>query len=204
MSSLRDLPEPRTSLIPSEPFDALIFDCDGTLVDTFRVHRDAWRAAFADYGMIMSDHWYESRVSLSAEELIVAMSEREGVPLRPGDVHNRQLDLYLEELSAVAVNEPVVAVARKFQERVPLAVASSGARRPVMATLEAAGIVGLFDAITTAEDVRRTKPAPDLFLAAADALGVRAENCVAFEDSAGGIEAARAAGMRVVDVRAHG
>jgi beta-phosphoglucomutase-like phosphatase (HAD superfamily) len=111
------------------------------------------------------------------------------------------LDVYMRSLHLVKAKKPVVMVARPFHGRVPLAVASSGTRRPVVGALQAVGIAELFHAVVTAENVRRTKPAPDLFLAAAESLGICPLACIAFEDTDGGITAAAAAGMRIVDVR---
>jgi HAD superfamily hydrolase (TIGR01549 family) len=188
-------------LAPREPFAALIFDCDGTLVDTVNAHGSAWRAAFAEYGIDMSSDWYAERVPLSANDLIIEMERHVGQRLDKAQVHARQLAFYLGNLDLVREREPVVAVARAFHGRVPLAVASSGTRRPVLSALRAVRIAGLFHPIVTAEDVRNGKPAPDVFLAAAEALGVRPADCVVYEDTDGGIRAAVAAGMRVIDVR---
>ena len=80
-------------------------------------------------------------------------------------------------------------------------MASGGLRRLVDRTLEGLGIAGCFDAVCTAEDVERGKPEPDLFLLAASRLGVEPADCVVFEDSDLGLEAARRAGMQGVDIR---
>jgi HAD superfamily hydrolase (TIGR01509 family) len=86
----------------------------------------------------------------------------------------------------------------------PLAVASGGKREVVTKTLSALGIIGKFQAIVTAEDCRRGKPAPDPFLEAARQLGVAPEKCLVFEDTTAGIEAAKAANMQWVLVEPHG
>jgi HAD superfamily hydrolase (TIGR01509 family) len=79
-------------------------------------------------------------------------------------------------------------------------VASSSARRLVLATLGRFGLIERFDAIVSGDSVARPKPAPDIFLLAASRLGVGPSECVVLEDSLAGVEAARAAGMRVVAV----
>lgn len=188
-------------LVPRGHFAALVFDCDGTLVDTVDAHLIAWRAAFAEYGIQMTPGWYRERIALSANDLIAAMEQCIDRQLDRAEIHARQLTVYLRSLHLVREREPVVAVARAFHGRVPLAVASSGTRHPVVGALQAVGIAELFQVVVTAEDVRRGKPAPDVFLAAAESLGTCPEDCVAYEDTDGGITAAAAAGMRVIDVR---
>jgi len=96
--------------------------------------------------------------------------------------------------------QSVVDAARHFSESKPMAVASAGGREIVLATLNAAGIASIFDHIVTIEDVGKAKPEPDIFLCAASLLRVAPKNCFVFEDSKEGVEAARRAGMRCIDV----
>ena len=97
--------------------------------------------------------------------------------------------------------EMVVDIARKYYGKVPLAVASSGYRDHVMFSLESNGILDLFDAVVTAEDIRNPKPAPDIFLLAAYKIGCDPTKCRGFEDADVGMQALHAAGMEAVDVR---
>ena len=108
---------------------------------------------------------------------------------------------YLEMLHTVQEIKAVADIARAHQGKVPIAVASSGMRRVVEQTLTATGLIGLFDVIVTADDVKHGKPAPDLFLLAAERLGVAPADCIVYEDGDPGLEAARRAQMRAVDVR---
>ncbi|MCA9710064.1 MAG: HAD-IA family hydrolase, partial [Myxococcales bacterium] len=123
---------------------------------------------------------------------------------RPVDVAAIALDKdeqFLRRLDRVRAIEPVVAVARQFRGRGPMAVATGNVRRVAEATLDALGIRGWFGAIVGADEVERPKPAPDTFLEAARRLGVEPRDCRAYEDGDPGLRAARAAGMDVVDVR---
>src|SRR5204862_7694528 len=106
-------------------------------------------------------------------------------------------------LEHVRCNERVADVARAHHGRVPMAVVSGGPGVAVRAALTKAGVLDLFDAVVTVDDVARGKPAPDLYLAAVDRLGCGPDDCVAYEDSEEGIAAARAAGIRCIDVRPH-
>jgi HAD superfamily hydrolase (TIGR01509 family) len=97
--------------------------------------------------------------------------------------------------------EKVVEVARVNLGKVPMAVASGGQRRTVERTLAQIGVLDWFSVVVTAEDTRRHKPEPDVFLEAARRLGVNPADCTVYEDTDLGLEAARRAGMKQVDVR---
>ncbi|MFJ8311040.1 MULTISPECIES: HAD family hydrolase [unclassified Streptomyces] len=188
-------------LTPPAPFEALIFDCDGTLADTLTAHQMSWQQAFSEFGIAMTPEWYQARVALSAEALVADMAQETGRRLTFPDVLARQITSFTELRHLVRGIDPVIAVARAHHGQVPLAVASSGTAQLVAATLEATGVAELFDIVITASDVRNSKPAPDPYLTACARLSVRPEACIAYEDSDGGIQAASAAGLRTIDVR---
>lgn len=182
-----------------DPFEALVFDCDGTLADTTAVHEAAWVAAFAEQGLKMTSAWYRDRLSLSAEGLVEAMcANHDGISRER--IYRTRARGYLENLGGIS-ELSAAEVARAYAGSVPLAVASSGDRTVVAPTLEALSIAGLFEAVVTADDVVRSKPAPDLYRRAAAELGVACRTCVALEDTPGGLASAEAAGMKVIDVR---
>lgn len=112
--------------------------------------------------------------------------------------------LYLELLHQIRPIAPVVQIIREQSGKLPMAVASGGGRMVVLKTLTAMGVLDLFQAVVTGDDVTHSKPAPDIFLAAAHAIGVPPERCLAFEDADLGIQSAKAARMRVIDVRDYG
>jgi HAD superfamily hydrolase (TIGR01509 family) len=104
-------------------------------------------------------------------------------------------------LSQLQEVRSIADVARRLKFDVPMAVASNGERDNVIASLRATGLLELFDVVVTAEDVKRGKPAPDLFLEAAHRLCASPRRCLVFEDSDEGLMAAKAARMKSVDVR---
>ena len=95
----------------------------------------------------------------------------------------------------------VVGVVREHYGKIPMAVASGGTKKIISQVLEHLGILKLFDAIVTSEDVTRQKPAPDIFLEAARRIGVPPKYCRAYEDTHLGLQAIKSAGMEAVDVR---
>jgi HAD superfamily hydrolase (TIGR01509 family) len=185
--------------------EAVVFDLDGVLWDGEPLYQRAFNLVLADYGHALDDEAYGHVIAgLSVEESWGWVQERFG------------LSVPMEELVA-AYHQAVLALLRGPVEplpgaralverlralRVPLAVASSSLREWVEAALRGLGLDGAFGAVVTASDVARAKPAPDLYLAAAARLGLPPERCIAIEDTPTGLQAARAAGMFVVQLRA--
>ncbi len=193
---------PAKTFTPPEPFSAIIFDCDGTLVDTAPLYHRAYHAAVSEYGAEMPAEWYFARTGLSAEALLREFAREFGVRFEPEALLGPITERYHQGLAELEVIEIVTSVAERYHGTIPMAVASAGTRDIVEATLTATGIRNLFDEIVTVEDVDgRTKPAPDLFLEAARRLGVPPQECIVFEDTDEGVEAAQRAGMTVTDVR---
>lgn len=185
--------------------EAVVFDLDGVLWDGEPLYQRAFNLVLADYGHALDDEAYGHVIAgLSVEESWGWVRERFG------------LSVPMEELVA-AYHQAVLALLRGPVEplpgaralverlralRVPLAIASSSLREWVEAALRGLGLDGAFGAVVTASDVARAKPAPDLYLAAAARLGLPPERCIAIEDTPTGLQAARAAGMFVVQLRA--
>jgi beta-phosphoglucomutase-like phosphatase (HAD superfamily) len=183
-------------------FSAMIFDCDGTLADTASAHLKAFCKALAARGMFMDEKWYLDRVGISGAEMLEAYEKEvvKGTFDKDGVLADHDV-VYMRNLSLVQEVKPVVSIARAWKGKIPLSVASGGSRENVQATLESIGLCRLFDHIITREEVTEGKPAPDLFLLAAQKMNVLPSECVVFENSEEGLEGARRAGMRCVDVR---
>lgn len=184
--------------LPSGDFDAFIFDCDGTLADTMPTHYRAWQIALGEHGRDFPEAMFYELGGVPTARIVEILNERHGHTLPVDETVAVKERNFLEMSSEVAAIEPVVALAREWHGRKPLAVASGGHRRIVLTTLRALGIVELFNAIVTSEDYLRGKPHPDPFLEAARRLGVVPERCLVFEDTTTGIQAATAAGMASV------
>jgi len=180
--------------------EALIFDCDGTLIESAALYARAWASGFAISGKNMSVDWYNARAGLSEYVLMDAFEDQHGIKLDRQATVAKVRETFLQELALLREIAVVAAIARRNHGKRPMAVASGGPAAIVEPSLKATGLYDLFDAVVTLDDVGRAKPEPDLFLEAARRLGVPPGRCLVFEDSLPGIEAARQAGMHVVDV----
>ena len=193
-------------MVPLEPppgTRALLFDCDGTLVDTMGVYRIGWRLVFGRHGFEMSDEWFDIWCGHSTKPFIEAAFP-DADPEYVKQVSDEGHRAFLESVHLVEPFEHIVEVARTHHGRLPLAIVSGGPRSSVVGSLRAVGIEDLFDLVVTADDVEAGKPAPDGYLRAMSELGVDADHCVAYEDSGSGMSSARDAGIPViVDVRLH-
>lgn len=197
----RVIPHEPVPLDPPANAEALLFDCDGTLVDTMGVYRIGWRQVFGRHGFEMTDEWFATWGGHSTQSFVEAAFP-EADPGFIAQVSHEGHETFLESVHLVEPFEHVVEVARANHGRVPLAVVSGGPRVAVLASLRAVGIDHLFDLVVTADDVSTGKPAPDAYLKAMADLGVDPAHCVAYEDSASGMTSARDAGIPVIhDVR---
>lgn len=184
--------------IPKGNFEGFIFDHDGTLSLSMHVHFDGWIDSFRKNGgnFEFTREIAQSYAGVGMHDTVEILNERYSCSMNPQQVVNDQESYFFANLDKVLPYEPVVNFARKRSaERKPISVASGGIRQTVIRTMEAVKIADLFDIIITQDDVQHSKPAPDLFLLAAERMGVAPEKCLVFEDSHLGIEAAQRAGM---------
>jgi len=191
-----------TYVLERGTFDAIVFDCDGTLVESAGAHLYSIQQALAPLGLSMSEEWYRMRTGLGPDDLLDAYeAEFEIDPLDRRGFYERTNEAYLAGVNLIQEVKIVTDVAREWFGKVPLAVASNGVRKNVEATLVATRLRPLFYTIVTADDVEHAKPAPDVYLEAARRMRVKPDRVVVFEDSDEGLEASRLAGMRSYDVR---
>lgn len=179
----------------------LIFDCDGTLTDSMPVHYVAWKATFKRYGIDFSEQRFYALAGAPSNKIVALLAGEAGIELDAAKVGDEKEHAFLDLLPEVKPVERVVDLVHQNLGTRPLAVASGGYRWVIDRQLETIGLTGKFDAIVTAEDTKRHKPEPDVFLEAARQLGVPAEDCFVFEDGDLGLEAAKRAGMAAIDVR---
>ncbi|MEX0687287.1 MAG: HAD family phosphatase [Pirellulales bacterium] len=184
-----------------QTYDALLFDCDGTLADTMPAHYRAWLGVTEPHGIPFDEDRFYSLGGRPTRDIVATLAAEAGVALDVDEAARHKEAGFLAQLDGVLPIDPVVEVVRRCRGRLPLAVVTGGYRDVCRLILERVGIADAFDTIVASEDTPRHKPDPDPFLEAARRLGARPERCVVWEDSGLGIEAARRAGMHWIDVR---
>lgn len=185
---------------PTRVYQGFIFDCDGTLADTMQLHFVAWRQALRASGAPFVFDWqlFLSRAGMTQYRTVEELNRQFGCSLDPAVVADAQYANFWKLIERVTPIHEVVAFAREVAATSPVAVASGGERNAVERTLAVLGIRELFPVVVVAADVTHGKPAPDLFLLAAERMRVQPDQCLVIEDSELGIAAAHAAGMGAV------
>lgn len=186
--------------VPEHQFGGYIFDCDGTIAHTMPIHYRAWSKALAEFGGQFPEDLFYKWGGIPTPEIVIRLNEMYGLSMDVEKTVRRKEDYYLESVHEVLPVAPVLEIAQRMWKQKPLAIASGGHRELVEATLKAINIYDMFDAVICAEDYERGKPFPDPFLVAAERIGVAPADCLVFEDSPTGVEAAKAAGMQYVFV----
>jgi HAD superfamily hydrolase (TIGR01509 family) len=131
---------------------------------------------------------------------VVEINDEYDLHLDPEAVAFAKREAFLKRIGSIGVIDEVVAFAQSLRGKIPMAVASGGSRFVVEKTLNIVGISDWFDEVVTADDVVDGKPAPDVFLKAAQLLGVDPAKCLVLEDAPSGIVAAQRAGMQVIAI----
>lgn len=181
--------------------DALIFDMDGTLVDTMPLHYIAWQQVAEHYRLPFSKPRFYQLGGVPTFETLQILSAEAGLEIDLQAAKAMKEGLSRALMSEATPIAETLAIVQQFYGNKPLAIATGSSRAGAQMLLGQLELAHYFDALVTADDVARHKPAPDVFLAAAQRLNVAPERCVAFEDTDIGIEAILSAGMSAVDVR---
>ncbi len=184
------------------PFGA-IFDWDGVIIDSGKLHERSWHRLAGELGKTLTPDSFIRGFGMKSAHIIEEIHRWAQEPAAIARLTERKEALYREIVgqSEIAPLPGVVEwLDRLRQTGIPRAVASSTHRANIAAVLERIGLQNAFDAIVSAEDVDQGKPDPEVFLKAASRLGMAPARCVVFEDAHVGVEAAHAAGMKVVAV----
>lgn len=187
---------------PIDPSVAgLVFDCDGTIADTMPLHYEAWVEALGQFKVEFPEALFYEMAGIPSARIVEILNERHGHDLAVQATADIKEELYVRLIPRVRPIAPVVKLIERYAGRLPMAVATGGTRAICSKTLSALDLLHHFQHVVTADDVQHGKPAPDIFLEAARRIGVPPTQCVAFEDADLGVQAARDAGMKVIDVR---
>ena len=185
--------------------EAFVFDMDGVITDTVEYHCRSWQVITDREGWEFDSTINKKLLGLTRVDSLKQIMAHNNLRLSKEEmaaICKEKNDNFVKTIAAMSeadllpgIKELLVALKNRGYK---LSVASASKNAPLV--LNSIGIDGLFDNISDGSHVKQGKPAPDIFLHAANQLGVRPENCVVFEDAVAGVEAARAAGMRVVGI----
>ncbi|WP_404423962.1 HAD family hydrolase [Nibricoccus sp. IMCC34717] len=190
--------------IPPGPFSGYIFDLDGTLIDSMPMHYIAWSEALKQHGLgeKLSEDLFYALGGVPSVDVAARFAKHHGLTLSNERVTALKEQIYLERLTEMPLIAPVVEFARRISKTHPVSIATGGLAEIALPAIRAAGLDGIFKIIVTPAEIPpgRCKPAPDIFLKAAELMGVAPEKCLVFEDAEPGLVGAKAAGMSVVRV----
>ncbi len=181
--------------------EGLIFDMDGTLVNSTPVHYKAWSEAVKPFGVEFDYAFFITLTGRPVIELSKDLIKRFGLDIAPIELVKNKEQLVENNLHNVELIQPVYEVIKQYKGQLPMAVGTGASRERAQFLLSTVGIIDEFDIIVTSDDVDNYKPHPETFLKAAKSMGVEPANCLVLEDGQLGIEAAKEAGMHVIDVK---
>ena len=182
---------------------ALIFDMDGVIINSNPIHRQAWELYNRRFGIETTEQMHQRMYGKRNDQIV---RDYLGDHLTDAEVfeHGAAKERLYRELAGPHLAASLVPGVREFLERhrnLPLAVATNAETENVRFVLQSAGLGSFFRAIVDGHQVSRPKPAPDIYLKAAELLAVAPVDCIVFEDSYSGVQAAQAAGMQVIGLR---
>jgi len=182
---------------------ALIFDLDGTLVDSMKLHYQAWQQCMKSYDIHIPWDYYLSLAGIPAINLVSHLNKKFNLNLDPVQVANQKVKVFVDLVKDNPVKplHPAIDIVRYYHHKLPMAIGTGGRRGVALSLLESLNILDHFEIIIAAEDVKHHKPHPETFLEAAKYMKVKPEFCQVFEDGDPGLQAARSAGMIATDIR---
>lgn len=176
-------------------YEAFLYDCDGTLADNMMAHKLAYEEVAANYGVGLDLNMIDEFAGMPTAIFAKEITKRYGVPL-PETFASEKSQIFIDKY--IEKTQPISYVAEHLRNhvgKVKIAVVSGGSRKTVTKTLTVLGLINLIDVMVCAGETPKGKPAPDPFLAAAEALGVDPKKCIVFEDAELGVQGAISAGM---------
>jgi len=180
---------------------ALIFDLDGTLSDSLPVHLETWRRICDKMGCTFDERILTEMTGMATISFAERLKREQHLDIDAKEIARMKQADFWENIYKVKPNIPVADVVKRYHNVLPMAVGTGASRKSAELQLETIHLRDYFDVIVSADDVENHKPAPDTFLKCAQMMHVAAGDCIVFEDGELGMQAARSAGMMLIDVR---
>jgi beta-phosphoglucomutase len=184
---------------------AVIFDMDGVLIDSEPIHREIEKKLFDELGVIVPEEVHLSYMGASGEFMYSDLKSRFELPELVGELMEKDDRFrcdYFKHLEGIQLNDGVLPLLEEIKSAgLKLAVATSSSPEMVSILLNRCEISSFFDAIVTTIEAGASKPSPDVYLLAAQKIGIAPASCIVFEDSPNGISAAKSAGMFCIAIQ---
>lgn len=183
-----------------ENVKGLIFDLDGTVANTMQNHFLSWREAVSPYGINFTAALFKSLTGTPRDATILKLNKLFNVEMDPvevGSIKGATFKKLVHETKEITV---VADVIRKYHNVLPMSIGTGSTKNGAKKTLEVIGMTHFFDIVITSNDIENPKPHPETFLKCAELMKVNPKECIVFEDGILGMQAAKTAGMQVIDV----
>lgn len=190
-------------MIKANDIQMLIFDCDGTFMETLCLHYEAWKDAFNELGyrFIDKDEFIEKYAGISGNDMVKEVIKQFSYTINPANIIAKKRTIFIEKyIVTVKPIAKTLKIVNKYSKCLRMVVASGGAKEAVIKMLELNNMINLFQQVITFDDVKIGKPAPDIFLKASTDNNVPPNKCLVFEDHHAGFKAAQLAGMHYIDI----
>jgi len=180
---------------------ALIFDLDGTLVDSMPLHYEAWKEVCAMKGLDFSEEEFYSLAGVPSDRIFEIINERHGTDFEPATDSLFKEETYLKKIHKLKPVEPVFALAKDYHGKLPMSIGTGSPGQHSWKAVKELGLDKYFDILISKNDVKEGKPNPETFLKCAEAMNIEPQFCQVFEDGDPGLKAAKTAGMIATDIR---
>lgn len=189
-------------ILNTNEIDAVIFDLDGTLYDSMWMWESIDIEFLGSFGLAMPDDLQECIEGMSFSETAVYFKQRFNIPWTLDEIKSKWNEMAMDKYGhEVSLKKGAGEFVRKLKDRgIPMAIASSNSRQLIDVVLKSSRMMDYFDAVVISCEVPHGKPAPDVYLLAAERLHAEPTRCIVFEDIVPGIVGGKAAGMRVCGV----
>jgi beta-phosphoglucomutase family hydrolase len=183
-------------------YDALIFDMDGTLVDSGQLHQRAWELMLEKYKFPIDPPYMRSLAGVPTNRTIEMLIEKFNIK---AEASIAEMTLYKERYAYENFHKylkptALIDIVKKYHGQKPMALGTGAITEDAKQVLQICGLTNYISVVVGADQVKHPKPAPDTFLRCAELLNVNPKNCVVFEDAKLGLQAAKSAGMTGIDV----
>ena len=183
--------------------EAVIFDMDGVLIDSEPFHLVVNEKIFANLGINLSEDEYHDFIGTTHKDMWTTIKNRYNLPQDVTELVNMQVSgnidyIKNEEIGPIKIKGVTDLLSRISREKIKIGIASSSPTEVIDLVIKKLGISGYFSSIVGGEEIKRGKPAPDIFLKAAERLKKEPTDCIVIEDSKNGTLAAKAAGMKCI------